>query len=524
VPFALLQTIAEEPEEALRLGLTHLQAAEFLYEGSFFPELAYIFKHALTHEVAYGSLLHERRRALHARLVEAIEMRAGDRLVDHVERLAHHALQGAVWDKAVAYFRQAGARSVAHSANRQAVACFEQALEALRHLPACRDRQEQGIDLRFDLRNALDPLGELRQILDYLGEAESLAEALNDQRRLGRVAGYRGDYFRLLADHAQAIESGHRALAIAAHLGDFALQVQANVFLGQVYLALGNYCLAIDLFKQIVVSLEGEMHRERFGLAALPTVVSRAYLALCLAEIGAFAEGITHAEEAIRIAVASDHPSSVIYAHIGAGGLYLRQGDVHRAIPVLERGLGLCQSASLPFLFPLVASLVGSAYVLSTRLAEGLPLLDQAVEQAASTGRRVGHSLRVADLSEALLLAGRLDDAMHFAGHALDLARTAKERGHEAWTLRLLAEIHAHRDPQAFEPAETFYRQARALADELGTRPLVAHCHLGLGTLHAKIGRREQSRGELSTAMALYQTMQMTFWLTRAEAVLAQMS
>src|SRR5262249_44636797 len=135
VPFALLRAIADVPEEALHRGLAHLQAAEFLYETRLFPERVYTFTHALTHEVAYGSLLLERRRVLHARLVEAIETLAPDRMAEHVDRLAHHALRGEVWDKAVTYCQQAGARAYDRAAFGEAVAAFEQALQALAHLP-----------------------------------------------------------------------------------------------------------------------------------------------------------------------------------------------------------------------------------------------------------------------------------------------------------------------------------------------------------------------------------------------------
>jgi class 3 adenylate cyclase len=155
VPWPLLQAIADEPEEALHRGLAHVQAAEFLYETSLFPERVYTFKHALTHEVAYGGLLRERQRLLHARIVAAIEQCDADRLADQVERLAHHALRGEVWDKTVAYFRQAGDKALARSASREAVTCFEQALVALAHLPEGRERNEQAIDVRFGLRNAL---------------------------------------------------------------------------------------------------------------------------------------------------------------------------------------------------------------------------------------------------------------------------------------------------------------------------------------------------------------------------------
>ncbi len=149
VPLPLLQAIAELPEADLHRGLAHLQAAEFLYETRLFPEREFTFKHALTHEVAYSGLLQERRRALHARIVEALEALSPDRLAEQVERLAHHALRGEVWDKALAYSRQAGARAAARSAYREAVAYFEQALAALAHLPERRDTLEQAIDLRL---------------------------------------------------------------------------------------------------------------------------------------------------------------------------------------------------------------------------------------------------------------------------------------------------------------------------------------------------------------------------------------
>ena len=196
VPLALLQAIAEFREEPLRLGLTHLQAAEFLYETRLFPEIEYTFKHALTHQVAYESLLQERRRALHARIVEALEALAGDRVAEQVERLAHHALRGEVWDKALAYCRQAGEKAMARSAHREAVGYFEQALSALPHLPEQRDTREQAIDLRLALRSALLPSGDSGRILAYLHEAEALAEALDDPRRLGQVSGFLSTYFR----------------------------------------------------------------------------------------------------------------------------------------------------------------------------------------------------------------------------------------------------------------------------------------------------------------------------------------
>ena len=238
---SLVQAIAELPEAALHCGLAHLQMAEFLYETRLFPEREYTFKHALTHEVAYGSLLHERRRVLHARIVEVLEALAGDRVAEQVERLAHHALRGDVWAKALAYCRQAGEKTMARSAHREAVGYFEQALHAVQHLPEQGDTLEQAIDLRLALRSALFPSGDLGRILAALREAEALAVALDDPRRLGQVSGFLSNYFRIMGAYDQAIAAAQRALMLATANGDVVLHALANHWLGYAHWAQGYY-------------------------------------------------------------------------------------------------------------------------------------------------------------------------------------------------------------------------------------------------------------------------------------------
>jgi tetratricopeptide (TPR) repeat protein len=247
-------------------------------------------------------------------------------------------------------------------------------------------------------------------------------------------------------------------------------------------------------------------------------VLSRAYLSWSLAELGMFAEATARGEEGVRIAEAADHPFSLIWAYAGIGKLYLDQGDVRRGIPVLEHGLKLCQTWDIPTLFPQVTRALGTAYALSGRVLEALPLL----EQAASQGRRGGHALYFVHLSKAYLLAGRIEDALEPAQHALSLAEEYKQRGYQAHALHLFGEIAMHHKLPEVEQAKAHYRQALALADNLSMRPLQAHCHHGLGTLYLKIGRMEPARAELSTAIALYRVMDMTFWLPQAEATLAQ--
>ncbi|MGH8063864.1 MAG: ATP-binding protein [Candidatus Entotheonellia bacterium] len=525
VPFTLLRAIADVPEAALHRRLGQLQAAEFLYETSLFPERAYTFKHALTHEVTYGSLLHERRRALHARLVEALEALAGDRVEDQVERLAQHALRGEVWEKALAYGRQAGNKAQTRSAYREAMVSYEQALVALTHVPDSRIAAEQAIDLQLGLSGALNALGEApARMLDHLRRAEALAETLGDQRRLGRVYIDMSVTFWVAAEVDRAIVYGQRALALAAMLGHVSLQALASLRLGQVYYSAGDYPRAVESLERNVMTLRGDLLSERAGSMNAVAAASRSWLSRCHAERGAFTEGLAMAEEGLRIAETGNNPLRLIEACQEVSWLYLRWGDVHQAIPMLERALGLCQDWHVPLFVPWVAAALGLAYTLAGRVAAGLALVEHGVEQEVTRGRPQSLPSVVTQLSEAYLLAGRLEEARTRATQAVELARQYQFRGQQAWALWLLGESTARQSSPEGEPAVGHYRQALALAEDLGMRPLRAHCHRGLGMLYGTLGQREPARHELSTAIALYRTMAMTFWLPQTEAALAMVN
>jgi tetratricopeptide (TPR) repeat protein len=277
---------------------------------------------------------------------------------------------------------------------------------------------------------------------------------------------------------------------------------------------LGDYPQAIDLLRQNLVAPEGELLQERFSLPTLPFVMSRTWLARCLAELGAFSEGLAHGEEGLRIADAIDHPNSLIQGCFDVGHVYLRKGEWPQAIAWLERGLDVCRVWDIPLMFYLVSSTLGYAYVLAGRVSDALPLLEQSISTETMEGMR--GRVRVW-LSEAYQRLERLDEALTLAVRGLEFCRAQAQQGEQAWALRLLGEIHAHRHPSEAELVEASYREALALADALGMRPLQAHCHPGLGMLHATTGPQEQARPELSAAIELYRALDMTFWLPQAQ-------
>jgi tetratricopeptide (TPR) repeat protein len=518
VSFPMLQTIAELPEEALHRGLDHLQAAELLDETRLFPEREFTFKHALTHEVAYGELLQERRRVLHGRIVEALEALTAERLTEQVERLAHHAVRGEVWDKAVTYCQQAGARAHDRAAFREAAASFEQALQALAHLPEDGDSRVRAIDLRLALGTSLSSVGEYGQCLTLWGEAETLARSFDDRVRLVQVLAQLGQVRRLTGDHEGAIAAGRQALDLAAELGDSVLQARASYFLGQTYYDVGDFGRAAELQRWNIAAADRESGTSSIGSRSR----SRARLARTLSALGAFAEGRRHGEEALRLATLAGQGQTPLIAHGCLGELYLAQGDLEHAIRVLDQGLALCRASGERTWLRVIMTRLGSAYVLQGRLAEGRALLEEAISESIRTGGLENYSRRVAWLSEVCRLAGCGEEAWQYARQALDLARQHRERANEALALHQLGVVHAYADPPDAAQAEAHYQQALALAEELDMRPLQAHCHLGLGTLYAMTGQHEQARVELSAAIELYRGMEMTFWLPQAEATLAQ--
>jgi DNA-binding NtrC family response regulator/tetratricopeptide (TPR) repeat protein len=512
VPTFLLWAVSDLSEDELRASLRRLRAAEFLYEQAG-GEAAHVFAHVLTQEVAYQSLPAEERCRLHARIAEFLESLDPARRAAHLDRLADHCLHGQLWSRAVHYLRQAAQRALVRSAYRESAQRLEEALEALSHLPETRESLEQSIDVRFDLRNALQPLGEFDRIARELRHAEGLATALGDGQRLGRALAFLTDYWRLMGDSDRAMEAGRRAQEIADSLSDLTLQVAARTWLGQLAYAGADYRHAIDLFRRNVETLSGDLAGERLGMPQLPAVHSRTCLAWCLAELGDFPEAVSRGREGMHLARGANHPLSLAVAGAGLGTVLVRRGAFAEGASVLEEALARCQAGNLPLWIPRLVSALGAAYAATGRARAALPLLEGAVRQAQAMKLIRGLSLLVGVWSYASLLAGDRAGARERALRALDLAREHREPGYEAWILRLQAEVDLRGRPMLPAEAEARFGEALVRARALGMRPLVAHCHLGLARLCHHLARPAEAEQHRAEAASLYAAMEMSFWL-----------
>jgi tetratricopeptide (TPR) repeat protein len=328
-------------------------------------------------------------------------------------------------------------------------------------------------------------------------------------------------HFVFVGDYAQATEAGRRAVRAAESSDDVDLKLETRLGLALIHVTRGDNAGGAAALGQIGSELADEGSPPRpFGIL-LMSVTTFGFLATALAELGEFDRAGQVAAEALRRAEVHEPRYSAGLGAWTLGYVGVRRGDLAEATRVLAPALAQCRATGLPLLLPALASMLGLAHSLAGRQADGLPLLEEAAQLRA---RGWVHSTPLVCLAEGYLQAGRVADAGHVATEGLELARARGERAMEAQALWLLGEITstAH-TPADLVAATERYEQARTLATELNMRPLAAHCYLGLGTLYRRTGDQAKAQEHLATAATMYREMGMTFWLERAEAVLAKL-
>lgn len=519
VPLEILKAVGECSPDELRQALGRLQAAEFLYETSLFPDLEYTFKHALIHDVAYQMLSSDRRQALHAAALSAGEELYAEQASEKADWLAFHAFRAKIWDRAVTHLQSAAARAISRAANRAAAQHLENALVAVDHLTG-QECTPLAIDLRIDLRHALTPLGQVQRTLDHLRAAEHLATQLNDVSRLGRIFSFTSNCLVLQARYSEALATGARALEIARELRDKHLELTTQIYLARARLNRGECQAAIDMLRSIIRALDERPIDDFLGLPVLPAAFARSQLSASLAEVGAFAEAAAHAREAIRRAEASGQPDSIMWAYWSMGLVVLTRGDAEEAVRVFDHLLELCGTHDLDAYASRIMAGLGCTKARLGQIAEGLKLLEQAVALDSSAEPQTTRSFSLTALSEASFLAGDLARARTIAGEAIELTRAHEERSAGAYASWLMAMIHSA-SADEFELAAELFDTVMATATELSLRPLLAHCHLGFGDLYERRGQRAKAIEYQTQGSQLLRALGMKPWFQLGRATLA---
>ncbi len=502
----LLRSVSGLAEPELRERLAAACDSGLMYEIQLFPSPLCGFRHALTHEVAYGSVLHAQRKQLHGRVVQVYEEIHRDRISEHVERLAEHSFRAELWDKCVRYHIMAASRAASRFANHEAVRILDRGLKVVDHLAPGRARSEAAIDLRLAGLAALLPLGEHERILSTLFESEEIAASIGDPRRLAAVHSQISYALWLTGQHERARESADRALAFADQHQEFGLRLTARGGLMMAHHALADLERCRDLALGVIGELSGELEQKRFGWAAYPSVLCRTFLASALTFRGEFDEALQQLKRGSTLADQTGHPYSRVLIRMQLGVYHLTRGDHDEALAVLQAANLIAREGEVLTMYAPLAAWLGAALAELGRVDEAIETMEEAIETtgAVRTSGHYGRIYMLNCLALAYTRAGRHGDALSRAEEGVDRTLASHEFVHHGYALLRLAAVQAERGAPFFDESENLYRKAleRAVAHRM--RPLAAESHDGLGRLHAKRGRVPAAQSALRTAAGLF--------------------
>jgi class 3 adenylate cyclase/tetratricopeptide (TPR) repeat protein len=522
VPFELLKAIADVHEAQLNKALMRLQAAEFVYETALYPDVEYSFKHALTHEVAYGELTQERKRRLHATIVDAMERLYADRFDEHIERLAHHAQLGEVWDKAVEYLRRAGQRAFGRSANAEAIKWWQQTLDAAEHLPEGNNKTEQQIDTRLNLRLPFILRGPLSRALELTIQAQALAQKIDDRYRTARALAYEAHLRYLTCDLARALAAAEQAIQIAQRENYLDVHLIASAALPMIVWARRGAKKGKEICRSNLEFITRTGDKELFGLPAIPAVYVRCVYTHIIRNSGEFTKAISLIDEALEISRRASHSQSEAFTWFFASAVYAWKGDFSHAVRDGEKAAAIYRSTDSDQYYNWAAMFLGYAYALYGRPSEGIKLLTDCDTQFEKIGLQFGRITSLPFLAEAWYHEGRLSNSLRTAHKALMFAEEMQTVLYVPVVLELLGRIYSHAD--YFDPlkAQRFYKEALKTSAAQDYHVTIAHCRAGLGRLHQKTDNKENAREELMRACEMYRAMDMAHYLHKAQESLGE--
>ncbi|TMA94135.1 MAG: zinc-ribbon domain-containing protein [Deltaproteobacteria bacterium] len=497
VPFALLQAIADQSQEELPLSLTRLQAAEFLYETSLFPDLEYTFKHALTHEVAYGSVLHERRRALHARIVEAIEKLYSERLSEQVERLAHHALRGELWEKAVEYLHQAGNKAAARSATQEAIAYFEQALDALKPLPESRHTIEKTIDIRIDLGPTVISKGGFggTDVEENYTKARELCERLGNTPRLFPVLWGLARFHDVRGDYKVGRELGEQLLTFAQAGGDSGLLLQAHHELWANLSAVGELLAARTHLEEGFTLYDRHKHRDHAFLYGGhdPGACCGYHAAQVFWLLGYPDQALRRTRDALALARDLCHPATVVHTLFFAAWFHQYLGERQAVQDRIEEGMSLSTEQGFSRWLGEATFLRGWLLAEEGRQEIGIEQMLKVVTDARGrkgTGRFDAHCAAL--LAESYGKTGQTSEGLNVVKDAIAITQQTQSRCYEAELQRIKGELLLRQSDQ--QQAETCFQHAIQVTRGQSARSLELRAAMSLSRLWQKQGKKDDAR------------------------------
>jgi tetratricopeptide (TPR) repeat protein len=518
--FRILQTITGMREE-LKSYLLNLQGLEFIYEKNLFPELEYIFKHALTQEVAYNSLLLKRRKEIHARIGKAIEELYAERLEEFYEMLAYHYSRSDSLEKACRYSRLSGEKAKANYSHREALDFYKGAIDLLNKLPETAEKKKEKIYVIRLTTTSLGFLGFPEGSLGVLQEGERLSKELGDDRSLARIYNVMGMYYSFKGDPQLGIKYSEDAFKEARKNRDIELMVPLAVGLLFSYLPAGEYSKIVDMAPEVIDLIEKtERESDLFSMGVNPYSLLCSYFGVTMGLLGAFDEGEAFLEKGLGHAIKMNDLMALGFVEMQYGQFYLAKGDWEPSKEHFEKGIKYNEETKHAVLSAISWSGLGYTCAMLGDPETGKRHAEKGLKIHRDSGVEMFLSLAHSQLGSIHLDLGDLKNARSLAKEALRLSQKNNEKGIEGISWLLLGTISGKTEPLQIDKAEECILKGIEIPKELRTKPYYALGHLYLGQLYLNADENEKAIENLKKAEDMFREMGMDYWLGKAQEIL----
>jgi len=520
--FRILQSITEM-KEGLKSHLLNLQGLEFIYEKSLFPELEYVFKHALTQEVAYNSLLLKRKQDLHARIARAIEeLYPPDRLEEFDEMLAYHYSRGEDLENACKYLTLSGNKALRLHSPREAYGFYKDALATLRRLPETEDRKNRELDAILLAAIPMSFLSYPEESLGMLQEGETLAKELQDTRRLARIHYYVGTYYTFHGNHPLGMRYAEDAFQEGRKAGDVDLAVWACVGILAAYVPAGRFEKSVATARDVLSLIEdAKRESDFFGIPFNPYAVISSFCGAQQGQMGRFQEGKPFLEKALRHASQLGDPVTSAFVEWLCGLFFHTKGDWKAAAEHCHKCITLGEEAKFFIFVPRGWSMLGNTYAYLGDPEKGKSYGEKGLAIQQDAGVNFNVSMHHVLLGDTHLQRGDLENARISLEEAVRVFQKYDEKYFGALAWIILGRVLGRTDAPDLRKAEECILQGMKIADELKAKPFYAQGHLFLGELYARVGQKGKALENLTKAETMFQEMGMDYWLGVAREVSA---
>ncbi len=493
VPFSLLQSIIEMPDEQLRRSLGQLQVSEFLYETSLFPEREYKFKHALTYQVAYNSLLMERRRTLHALIVDVVESNYADRLAEHVERLAHHAFRAELWQKATLYLHRAGTKAAARSAYHEAQLHLEQALTAVTHLPETKENLKQALDIRIELGAVLIAVEgpAASEVMSSYAIARNLCERVGDASQLFPVLWNLSQAHARRGEWKEGRKIGEQLLSVAERAHDNALLLEAHHTLWAILVGLGELVSAEEHLQEGVKLYDPQKHKHHASLYGGhdPGVCCRIHASRLLWLRGYSDQALKRSRDTVKLAQELTHPYSTVYALENSAWIHHHRGERHAAKDQAIAATALATEQGFPSFVARGKILLGRLLVEGGEGREGIEQMRQYL-----TRLRQDRMHPAALMAESYGKEGQIQNGLDQIVETIALMEKTSRRSNKSELYRIKGELMLSDVNPAPKEAATCFRHAVDTAHKQDAKSLELRATMSMARLLHQQDRTDEAR------------------------------